>query len=297
MNFGLLNLIMRLKSTSFCFVLALVSLYALIASDSAQAIPEGALPSPLDDHSVDNREVLTWPGWTENNNYSAYLKEKDVLLDKISFRASETRRGIAVYVDKLWRKPAFVSDLPGDSYAFLQLSLNGAAAESADEVTFYFTVEDKWLEFNSVTRRDIRLMAYDRSNKSWITLGTKIENGIISASAPSSHSVFSIAVPGSSPPQKDVAETKETTPSNAQEKEQDQLMEEQTQEPVKEATPPDSMEDKAENEAMQSPETGEQEGSLTEPKGSGTGGIISAVISLLIGIILVIFGIRYWTRR
>ena len=294
-------LIMRLNTISFCFALTLLSLYVLVGSDNAEAIPAGVLPSPLDNHSVDKREVLTWPGWSENNNYSVYLGEKDVLLDKISFQTSEAKRGIAIFVDKLWRRPVSISsDPPGASYAFLQLSLNKAAAESADKMTLYFTVEDRWLEFNTLTKSDVRLTAYDQRAKSWTSFDTDFKNGIFSSSAPSNYSIFSIATPNSRDQQEAIDKVREeAVPSNVQKKEDNQSMEEKTQEPAKEIHP-DTMENKDELISPPSEEPEKEKEELpTEPREtSGKGSsIASIVVFLILGTVLVVFGVRQWIKR
>ena len=137
-------------------------------SGNAETFSSELLPKPADKASLRDGLILTWPLWQEGIVYSASLERSGTGIKTAEFEISRTTRAVAVHASRIEGTPISIKEKPpGDIYNYFQVSFNREALRNSIEAKFYFEVDDSWIEFNTLKKEYIVLLAYDYEKEEW----------------------------------------------------------------------------------------------------------------------------------
>ena len=250
----------------------------------AETFSSELLPKPADKASLSEGMILTWPAWKEGLVYSASLERSETGIKIAEFKISQTVRPVAVHASRIQGTPISIKETPaGDVYNYFQVSFTREALRASIETKFYFEVDDSWIEFNTLEKEDILLMAYDYASGKWVTLDTELDEGVFSAETTSKHALFSIV--GLRPGYQ-----------KAEEPKQEQTPAEEPVQVVVEQPEPEAVPEVPEPPAVPEETLQTEEQAPAEEQGRPYG-IFGGLVLLIAGVALVFLGVRLWKRR
>ena len=141
---------------------------------------------------------LNWKSWEAGENYTKKIIS-GVLINQVTFKASNDSKTPIIFIDKLKNKPsAITADPDGEVYGFGQISLNKDAL--VEKAVIQFEVDQEWLSEKGAGLENITVAAYDNTSGSWNSVKTEQENQTLSAELSGSVRVFGIVASVSGAP-------------------------------------------------------------------------------------------------
>ena len=155
-----------------------------------------SLPKFKSSYEIVSQTSTAWPTWSPGRSYKTDLKNRNVLINDISFNTAGGSTDPIAYIAKLASRPGLAGTNPAGVdavYGFFEIALNDAAKKNSNNAVISFTIDDRWLESGGYNAESIKLWGWDEAARTWVAFS--INSAGTSAAGTSFSSQISLNMP------------------------------------------------------------------------------------------------------